>query len=228
MSGSWGLRPGTRKCLRRSLEKASGKAALEADRWGWRPKVCTEPWRSQDEEQVRGGRERVSGEEAGHLSEISSPAHLSPHFLGQKGESSPLRVLVLVPWVAQVPRRPCRPCRPGSFWSKLYTLAHVYGVFPEPVSLNFPVFLTWRFLVSAPFFSFQCTPFPREQTVMFNFVYSPSLPPSPLPSALPCPCLPWRTVIWCHQPKTFHEHRNVGGKDLSLYLITTSAFKKIF
>lgn len=44
-------------------------------------------------------RERVSGEEAGHLSEISSSACLSPHFLGQKGKSRPLQVLVLVLWV---------------------------------------------------------------------------------------------------------------------------------
>lgn len=79
------------------------------------PKVCTEPWRSQDEEKVRGGRERVSGEEAGHLSKISSPARLSPHFLGQKGESSPLWVLVLVPWVAPGAQETMQALQAGLF-----------------------------------------------------------------------------------------------------------------
>lgn len=79
------------------------------------PKVCTEPWRSQDEEKVRGGWERVSGEEAGHLSEISSPACLSPHFLGQKVESSPLWVLVLLPWVTPGAQETVQALQAGLF-----------------------------------------------------------------------------------------------------------------
>lgn len=38
---------------------------------------------------VRGEQGCVSAEEAGHLSEISSPVLLSPHFLGQEVESIP-------------------------------------------------------------------------------------------------------------------------------------------